>query len=128
AHLSQDPELLRIFRGGHDIYLETARMVFGKDFDKDSPERSLMKTYVLAMGYGAQARKLQETLAIAGFFVPLGEVQDTLDELMKVYARFFEWKEEVIERAARHSYVHTIGGHKRHLGRDTNAKGWRDIG
>jgi DNA polymerase I-like protein with 3'-5' exonuclease and polymerase domains len=128
AHLSQDPELLRIFRGGHDIYLETARMVFGRDFDKDSPERSLMKTYVLAMGYGAKALKLQETLAIAGFFVPLTEVQDTLDELMRVYARFFQWKEEVIGRATRDRYVLTIGGHKRHLGRDTNAKGWRDIG
>jgi DNA polymerase-1 len=128
AHLSQDPELLRIFRGGLDIYLETARMVFGKDFDHDSPERSLMKTYVLAMGYGAKAMKLQETLAIAGFFVPLTEVQNTLDELMKVYGRFFEWKEEVIARATRDRYVLTIGGHKRHLGHDTNAKGWRDIG
>ena len=128
AHLSQDPELLRIFRGGLDIYLETARMVFGTDFDKDSPERTLMKTYVLAMGYGAKAKKLQETLAVAGFFIPLDEVQATLNELMKVYARFFEWKEEVIARATRDRYILTIGGHKRHLGHDTNAKGWRDIG
>jgi DNA polymerase I-like protein with 3'-5' exonuclease and polymerase domains len=128
AHLSQDPEMLRIFRNDLDIYMETAKLVYGREIDHDSPERSQMKTYVLALGYGAKELKLRETLAAAGFFVPLSEVIETYAELTKVYARFFEWKEEVIARAGREHYVYTIGGHKRHLGRDTNAKGWRDIG
>lgn len=128
AHLSQDPEMLRIFRGGLDIYLETAKMVYGREIDPTAPERAQMKEYVLSMNYGAQAPKLRENLAVAGFFLPLDEVSATLQEMMKVYGTFFAWKDSVIEQAAKDRYVFTIGGHKRHLGRDANAKGWRDIG
>jgi len=128
AHFSQDPQLLRIFREDRDIYLETAQMVFGRQFTKADRERFLMKTYILAMGYGAQAPKLREVLAEAGFPTPLLEVEATLDELMKIYSVFFEWKEHTIAEAQRTRHVLTLAGHKRHLGRDTNAKGWRDIG
>jgi len=128
AHFSQDPHLLRIFREDRDIYLETAQMIFGKQFTKADRERFLMKTYILAMGYGAQAPKLREVLAEAGFPTPLLEVEATLDELMKIYSVFFEWKEHTIAEAQRTRFVLTLAGHKRHLGRDTNAKGWRDIG
>jgi len=128
AHFSQDPHLLRIFREDRDIYLETAQMIFGRQFTKADRERFLMKTYILAMGYGAQAPKLREVLAEAGFPTPLLEVEATLDELMKIYSVFFEWKEHTIEEANRTRFVLTLAGHKRHLGRDTNAKGWRDIG
>lgn len=128
AHWSQDPQLLRIFREDRDIYLETAKMIFGREFTKEDRERALMKTYILAMGYGAQAPKLREVLAEAGFPTPLAEVEATLIELMNVYSTFFKWKEDTIEEANRTRYVLTLAGHKRHLGRDTNAKGWRDIG
>ena len=128
AHWSQDPQLLRIFREDRDIYLETAQMVFGREFTKHDRERFLMKTYILAMGYGAGPAKLREVLAEAGFPVPLSEVEATLDELMKIYSVFFEWKQTTIAEAKRTRQVMTLAGHKRHLGRDTNARGWRDIG
>lgn len=132
AHFSQDPLLLDIFRGGKDIYLETAKVIFGRDFTKDSPERSLMKTYILAMGYGAGPDKLQETLAVAGFPASLKEVTTTLDGLKEAYRTFFDWKEEVISEATEERFVSTLAGHRRRLAVRKRGKyqadSWREIG
>jgi DNA polymerase-1 len=116
AHFSGDPVLTDIYQNGKDIYLETARLVFGRDFTPDSPERRVMKTYVLALGYGSGPTTLRRSLAEAGFFFPQHEVDDTYERLTKVYAVLFAWKDDVIADAENEGYVETLSGHRRHFG------------
>jgi len=108
AHWSQDPVLLDIFRTGKDIYLETAQAL-------GIGTRDLMKVYVLAMGYGAQAKKLRMLLAESGFFLPLHTVSKTLEGLQELYVRYFDWKDEMVAVAEDQRYVETLAGHRRHV-------------
>ena len=125
AALSGDPVLMDIFQNGEDVYLRTAQEVYHEPrLQKWDPRRSAMKVYVLALGYGAQPKTLRDQLAIAGHFMPLHEVEDTFDRITKVYARLFEYREEVIKRARSFGYVDTMGGHRRHILFGRAAQGW----
>jgi len=78
AALSQDPELLRIYREGRDIYAETVPALFGvpvSDAWKDDDEwktryRLPSKVVTLAVGYGIQGRSLFEQLLKMGCGTP----------------------------------------------------------
>jgi DNA polymerase-1 len=125
AHLSGDPVLTDIFLNGEDVYLRTAEEVFGERIDKHDPRRSMMKVYVLALGYGAWPKTLRHQLAVEGYFLPLSEVEDTFERLRGVYAVLFDWREHVIEGAQEVGYVATLSGHRRriHFGK---ASTWRE--
>lgn len=74
AALSQDPELLRIYREDRDIYTETACALFGVARE-DTPEwkvayRLPAKVVTLAVGYGIGGRSLFEQLLLWGCGTP----------------------------------------------------------
>jgi DNA polymerase-1 len=78
AALSQDPELLRIFREGRDIYAETVPALFGvavpPDWKDDSEWKTTYRTpskiVTLAVGYGIQGRSLFEQMLKMGCGTP----------------------------------------------------------
>jgi len=111
AHFSCDPALVSIFDEKDDIYLRTAVMLWGDTLPEGA--RNVCKVLVLALGYGSGAETLHRQLAEAGFRFPLHEVETMLARLKGVYARLFEWKEDVIATAANEGYVETLAGHRR---------------
>jgi DNA polymerase I-like protein with 3'-5' exonuclease and polymerase domains len=115
AHYSQDARLLKTYLNGLDIYQETAKGIFGGDISKDSPERSLCKTLILALGYGAGAKKLALILTVNGHPTTAYEAEQYLRSLRSLYHEFFQWREDTILRAKRLGYVTTIDGHMRRL-------------
>lgn len=115
ASFSEDPLLLDVYRNDRDIYLTTAEGIFGGVYDKDSTERGIAKTLVLAMGYGAGARKVAEILTVNGFPTDVETAKGYLLELQDLYATFFEWREQVITRVKKVGYVKTLGGRHRRL-------------
>ncbi len=126
AHFSQDENLLHVYRDNLDIYVETARGIFGKVTDY---ERGVAKTLVLALGYGAGDRKVAEILCLNGFPTSVGTAGGYLNELHSLYPRFFEWREEVIRVAKRKGYVETLSGRRRHLSYQFEDRvNWRKIG
>lgn len=127
AHFSGDPVLRSIYDNDEDIYLVTAQRIFNCSLEEARQYRSAMKTYVLALGYGSGAKTLKRQLAEAGQHFPLHEVESTLKQLKRVYATFFEWKEDVIFTAQNEGYVETLSGHRRRFAgqRETN---WRAQG
>jgi DNA polymerase I-like protein with 3'-5' exonuclease and polymerase domains len=126
AHFSGDPVLTDIFLNGDDVYLRTAEEVFGEcGLRKDDPRRSMMKVYVLALGYGAWPKTLRQQLAVEGYYLPLHEVEETFERLRAVYSVLFDWREHVIDDARTVGYVDTLSGHRRRI-RFGKAQSWRD--
>lgn len=127
AHFSHDPVLTEVYAEGRDIYLETARRVFGCTLEEARQYRAPMKTYVLALGYGSGAKTLRRSLAEAGHRFPQHEVDDTLARLKGVYRVLFDWKESVISDAQNEGYVETLAGNRRHFGGSRReVKTWKD--
>lgn len=113
AHFSGDVELMSIFEKGLDLYDTTGRTLLGSQYG--APERQLVKGCFLAMGYGAQPKKIRAVLAEQGFFFPVVEVQNVMAGLEDLYDGFFVWKRVCIAGARAKGYVETLGGHRRHL-------------
>jgi DNA polymerase I-like protein with 3'-5' exonuclease and polymerase domains len=129
AHFSQDPELLRIYREGLDIYNVTGQAIFGYPVEKGMVERDISKTSFLGTQYGAFPPRLAAILCINGFPTTVDRAQEILDELMRFYRVAYEWKDAVIERVHRDGYVRTIGGHHRRLRfQFSDAGNWKNVG
>jgi DNA polymerase-1 len=129
AHYSQDVALLDIYLNGKDIYLETARRIFGPQVEADGPERALCKTLVLAMGYGAYEKKLATILTINGHPTDVFTAKQYLKELTSIYSGFFGWKDAVIAAVKARGYVETIGGtHRRLKASFEDKRNWKNIG
>ena len=130
AHFSQDPRLLDVYRSGTDIYVEVAAALFGvAQAEVSHEQRGIAKTYVLAMGYGAGAKKLQQILTINGYPMKLGQVERYLHRLQDdVFPTFFSWREAVIKRARREGYVTTLAGQHRRLSAQFKSTTWKARG
>jgi DNA polymerase len=64
AYMAGQADLLDIFKNGGDPYINMASKLYGvreSQIRKDSPERQLGKTIILACGYGQGHRKFVET-------------------------------------------------------------------
>jgi DNA polymerase I-like protein with 3'-5' exonuclease and polymerase domains len=129
AHFSEDPVLVDVYTTGKDIYRTIAAALFGVTEEAVSPEqRGIAKTYVLAMGYGAGSKKLQQILTINGYPMKLGVVERYLNRLHETLWVFFDWREAVIKRARREGYVTTLAGQHRRLSAQFKATTWKARG
>lgn len=129
AHFSQDPFLLDVYRHGKDIYREFAGVIWGIPADEVSDEqRGIAKTYVLALGYGAGIKKLQQILTINGYPIPLRDVEWQFGNLREAVVVFFRWRDAVIRRAQREGYVQTIAGQHRRLSAQFKSTTWKARG
>jgi DNA polymerase-1 len=129
AHFSEDPLLLQVYREGHDIYQVTAQGIFGRAVEKDSSERGIAKTLVLAMGYGAGPGKVAQILTVNGFPTHEQTARGYLNELQSLYATFFNWREAVIARVKQKGYVTTLGGrHRRLKAAFEDRRNWKNVG
>lgn len=129
AHFSQDPFLLDVYQSGKDIYREIAAVIWGTTAELVSDEqRGIAKTYVLALGYGAGIKKLQQILTINGYPIPLRDVEWQFGNLREATDVFFRWREAVIRRAHREGYVQTIAGQHRRLSAQFKQTTWKARG
>ena len=115
ASLSGDPKLVRIFEEGKDPHAETARIVFGECDGHDDPRRDIGKTVNYAVGYGAGAKTLAQTLALAGFPTTQSEAKEYQERVAGQYKRLYRWMNHCIWQAKELGYVETIGGRQRRL-------------
>ncbi len=107
AALSQDKELLRIFRDGEDIHLAVARAIFNApDMTKDDPRRDIGKMINLATTYGISAVGLSKRLNIDedtaqkfldSYFMRFPEVRMYIDR-MRMLAQKLEYVESIVGR------------------------------
>lgn len=111
AHLSQDSELLKIFREGKDIHSETASWIFHKkpeEITKD--ERRVAKTVNFGVLYLMSPYGLSRALQI--------DPQAAAEFIERYYQRFARvklYQEKILKEAYERGYLETITGFKRYF-------------
>jgi len=99
AHESQDPELLKIFREGHDLYDYVAAAI--------GSSRSVAKTVWLALSYNAGPFKISQTAKI-----PISQAYTFINKMKQKFSTAFKWKEATILKASSDKYVNTLYGRR----------------
>jgi len=86
AYLTQDKNLMEIFKSGKDPYIETARRVYGREIEKGDPYRDTMKTSFLGATYGQTPQGLEHNYGI-----PLADAEELLDKFWSGFPDSAEW-------------------------------------
>lgn len=120
AEISKDPEMLKVYREGLDIYVYTASKVFHKPMDKVSKhERTLCKSLVLGLLYGLGANGFVHYVKKgSGIDVPLTEAQELVEKFRETYSVYRSWQLKQAENAAESCMTATLLGKKRRLEAD----------
>jgi DNA polymerase-1 len=111
AILSQDENLLDIFKKGIDVHTGTAARVFGVKEDKVTPEmRRKAKTINFGILYGMGVTSLKE-----GMGVERKEAQEFYDQYKFTFSKLMNYLEEVKAYAWKHGYTTTLFGRRREI-------------
>jgi uracil-DNA glycosylase family 4 len=106
AHLSKDPNLLRVFREGHDLHKMTASLIYKIPISEvTSAQRSLSKNIGFGIGYKISWRGLQQQFAVRGIELTRDEAQAFIDGFMAAYPGIAKYWESVFAEARRNGYV-----------------------
>ena len=128
AHLSGDPEMLRIFREGLDPHVRTAYALFGLEVDHDDDRRGIAKTVNYGVGYGAGPPKLAMTLSIDGYATDVPTAKDYLNEVKGFYPVYFRYAERQKMNAKHGGGINTMAGRRRHLrGQFDELASWKTV-
>jgi DNA polymerase-1 len=113
AHLSEDENLIRAFRAGHDIHSATAREIMGLSPDEEVPNeiRRIGKTINFGIVYGMGAFRLGRELGI-----PVSQASNYITSYFNRYPKVKEYFAKLEESALSQGEVQTIYGRKRVIG------------
>jgi DNA polymerase I-like protein with 3'-5' exonuclease and polymerase domains len=104
AYLSQDADLMDALNSDEKLYIRIARDVLGKKIKKDSEEYKHMKSTVLGIFYGMQAKALAKRLGID---------EKSAQEMIDMFLETYPGVQEYIKRQHKaKDYVESIYGRK----------------
>jgi hypothetical protein len=125
AALSRDPAMMAAYRSG-DPYLAFARQAGGvppyATKSSHPAERELFKQCALAVLYGMSADGLARKLGI-----PRGEAAELLLLHRRVYRRFWEWSDAMVDGAMLLGRLHTVFGWEIHISDGVNPRMLRNF-
>jgi len=107
AQLCQDSAMLKA-ASEDDIYLEFARLMYGREIFKKDPERQVAKTFVLAVGYGGGPK----TLALSSG-LSLDHCAEIRTKILNAFPGMDSWGKQQLSNLITYGYVSTISGRKR---------------
>lgn len=111
AHVTQDPELMRPYKEGTDLYATLASKVFKKPIEEcgdGSKYRKMMKVGLLACMYGTSMFTLAKQLGIT-----VEEASQFISDFYKSYPKVKSWTVNVWETVKQQEYVECPFGRKR---------------
>ena len=110
AYLSKDPVLISAYESG-DVYIYTARLAnrvpVGATQDTHPVERDLFKVVLIATFYGQGAKSLCTVLNCT-----LDEAVGLIVQIKKNFSHYFDWIQQVVNRAMVRGYIQTKFGWK----------------
>jgi DNA polymerase-1 len=119
AEMSQDPQMLKIYRDGLDAYCEMAGSVYGGKVTKeDKAKRSVGKVLMLSLGYGMGVNTLERRGKIAGIYQPRSFWEKAFKAYKDKFKHYAKWCENIRTRATKLGYIDTLGGMRRKLDPD----------
>ena len=109
AHLSQDENLIEIFRQGRDVHTETARWIFGTEA-VDGEMRRAAKTVNFGVLYGMGPHSLAATLGI-----PFEEAAGFIERYFASFPKVRAFFDRLLEEARARGFVETLFGRRRYV-------------
>jgi DNA polymerase-1 len=111
AHLSQDENLLKAFRGGADIHAATASLLFDTDPSQITKDmRRLAKTVNFGVIYGMSDYGLEQATEFSR-----EEAGRFIKSYFEKYPGVRKYLDETKEKARRDGYVETLLGRRRYI-------------
>jgi len=111
AHLSQDTEMIKVFREGKDLHAATAANIYKKPIEEVTrDERTKSKRANFGIIYGITVFGLAERLDI-----PRDEAKMLIDGYFDTFPQVHDYMEKSKEVARQNGYVTTLFGRRRYL-------------
>ena len=111
AHLSQDPQMIEVFREGKDLHAATAANIYKKPIEEVTrDERTKSKRANFGIIYGITVFGLAERLDI-----PRDEAKMLIDGYFETFPQVHDYMEQSKEIARKQGYVTTLFGRRRYL-------------
>ena len=111
AHLSQDPQMIEVFREGKDLHAATAANIYKKPIEEVTrDERTKSKRANFGIIYGITVFGLAERLDI-----PRDEAKMLIDGYFQTFPEVHDYMEKSKEVARKQGYVTTLFGRRRYL-------------
>ena len=111
AHLSQDTEMIKVFREGKDLHAATAANIYKKPIEEVTrDERTKSKRANFGIIYGITVFGLAERLDI-----PRDEAKMLIDGYFDTFPQVHDYMENSKEVARQKGYVTTLFGRRRYL-------------
>ena len=111
AHLSQDPQMIEVFREGKDLHAATAANIYKKPIEEVTrDERTKSKRANFGIIYGITVFGLAERLDI-----PRDEAKMLIDGYFETFQQVHDYMEKSKEIARQQGYVTTLFGRRRYL-------------
>ncbi|MBQ9286087.1 MAG: DNA polymerase I [Bacteroidaceae bacterium] len=111
AHLSDDPQMIEVFREGKDLHAATAANIYKKPIDEVTrDERSKSKRANFGIIYGITVFGLAERLDI-----PRDEAKMLIDGYFETFPQVHDYMEQAKLTAHQQGYVTTLFGRRRYL-------------
>ena len=111
AHLSQDPQMIEVFREGKDLHAATAANIYKKPIEEVTrDERTKSKRANFGIIYGITVFGLAERLDI-----PRDEAKMLIDGYFETFPQVHDYMEKSKEIARQQGYVTTLFGRRRYL-------------
>ena len=111
AHLSQDPQMIEVFREGKDLHAATAANIYKKPIEEVTrDERTKSKRANFGIIYGITVFGLAERLDI-----PRDEAKMLIDGYFQTFPQVHDYMEQSKETARKQGYVTTLFGRRRYL-------------
>ena len=119
AHLSQDPQMIEVFREGKDLHAATAANIYKKPIEEVTrDERTKSKRANFGIIYGITVFGLAERLDI-----PRDEAKMLIDGYFDTFPQVHDYMEKSKEVARQQGYVTTLFGRRRYLPDINSANG-----
>ena len=111
AHLSNDPQMIEVFREGKDLHAATAANIYKKPIDEVTrDERSKSKRANFGIIYGITVFGLAERLDISR-----DEAKMLIDGYFQTFPQVHDYMEQAKQTARERGYVTTLFGRRRYL-------------
>ena len=111
AHLSQDPQMIEVFREGKDLHAATAANIYKKPIEEVTrDERTKSKRANFGIIYGITVFGLAERLDI-----PRDEAKMLIDGYFQTFPQVHNYMEQSKEIARKQGFVMTLFGRRRYL-------------
>lgn len=111
AHLSQDENMIEMFREGFDIHRATAAKIWHEDMKNvTDAQRKKAKQANFGIIYGITTYGLAQRMGIDN-----SEARELIDGYFKTFPKVHEYMQQAIEQARVMGYAETIYGRRRYL-------------